>query len=102
MSILEKFNNLLGSTNKPIFTLFGAEDWCRPCKLIAPHFQELSDETNNIVFVKVDMDSALELATEYQVDTLPCLLIFVNGKLKDRMSGGLNRDKISDMMRKFS
>ena len=60
---------------KPVLVDFSAE-WCGPCQLLKPIFDELSKEIKEIKFVKVDVDEEKELALKYGVRGVPCLILF--------------------------
>ena len=56
-------------------------NWCGPCKMLAPIFEELSETyQNDVQFVKVNVDEVPVLAHEYQVMTVPTLMLFKDGK----------------------
>jgi thioredoxin len=72
--------------DKNVIVDFSAE-WCGPCKRIAPDFEELSKKNTNVVFLKVDVDSAEKLAEAYEISALPTFLFFIKGVLMKRMEG---------------
>ena len=61
--------------------------WCGPCKMIAPAFDELSNEYPDSYFVKVDVDQVKAIAKRYEVMSMPTFILFKNGKVVDRFSG---------------
>lgn len=68
--------------------------WCGPCKMLAPVFEELSGEMENVNFFKVDVDQALDIAREYAITTVPTMIIFKNGEVADKMIGFLPKEHI--------
>ncbi len=66
--------------DKPVFVDFFAE-WCGPCKMAAPVVEELvEDYKDKAVIAKVDVDAEQDLAREYQVMSIPTVIIFKNGQ----------------------
>lgn len=66
--------------------------WCAPCRMIAPVIEELaSDYAGKIYFGKLNVDENRRTALQYQIMTIPTLLIFKNGKLIDRIIGAMSR-----------
>lgn len=62
--------------------------WCGPCKMIAPVLEELDSEIGNEVkIVKVDVDNNPATAAEYQVMSIPSLLLFKDGELAAKTVG---------------
>ncbi len=68
-------------------------DWCGPCKMISPIIDELSEE-KNIKVCKINTDEAIELAKEYGVMTIPCIIAFKDGKEINRSIGLVNKDEL--------
>ncbi|MFW6110858.1 MAG: thioredoxin [Thermoproteota archaeon] len=69
--------------------------WCAPCRMIAPILDELAkDYAGKIVFGKLNVDENKEAATQYQIRSIPALLVFKDGKLIDRIVGAMSREKL--------
>lgn len=66
-------------------------DWCGPCKMTGPIIDELSDELKNIKFVKSNVDQNSDLASSYQIFSIPTFMIFKDGKVAHQFVGA--RDK---------
>ncbi|MBU0618702.1 thioredoxin [Patescibacteria group bacterium] len=72
---------------KPVLVDFFAE-WCGPCKLAGPVMDELAEEYKDKVIVgKVNVDEASALAGQYNVMSIPVVIIFKNGQEVDRITG---------------
>lgn len=61
--------------NDTVIVDFWAE-WCGPCKMFAPTFEEVSDEHDDIVFAKVDTEDQQELAMQFGIRSIPTLMVF--------------------------
>lgn len=62
--------------------------WCGPCKMLAPIFESLASEyEGKVTFLKVDVDDNEELCREYGISSIPNVLLFKNGELKDNSLG---------------
>jgi thioredoxin len=62
--------------------------WCGPCRMIEPTIKELAKESNGRWVVgKLDVDRNQQTAARYQIDAIPALLLFKNGKLVDKIVG---------------
>lgn len=53
--------------------------WCGPCRMISPRFEALSEKFPNVVFVKVDVDQAGEIAQNMQISAMPTFIFFKDG-----------------------
>jgi thioredoxin 1 len=69
-------------------------EWCGPCKMTAPIIEELSNEMDDVSFVKVDVDQNQELAGQYSVFSIPTFLIFKDGKVVNQFTGAQGKDAI--------
>lgn len=79
--------------NEVVFVDFFAK-WCGPCKMISPIVDEISNEIENVTFVKVDVDESNELASMFNIMSIPTLLIFKNGELKAKNVGFMSKSEI--------
>jgi thioredoxin 1 len=69
--------------------------WCGPCKMLAPVLEGLSGEMEGKAkFIKVDIDQSLELASEFQIASVPTMVIFKDGKKVEQLVGFLPKEKI--------
>ncbi len=81
------FDQVVLKADKPVLVDLWAP-WCRPCLMVTPILDELSDEyEGKISFVKVDVDQNPKTATRYGIMSIPTLLIFKNGKPVSQIVG---------------
>ena len=73
-------------------------DWCGPCKMFGPVFEEVSNESN-INFVKVDVDKENDIARRYGVMTIPTVILFKNGEEVKRNIGYMSKEELIDFMK---
>ena len=85
------FSTIIHNENKLVLVDFWAE-WCAPCKMLAPILEEISkDLEEKILVCKVNLDENQDLASEFSIKSIPTLLLFENGKLKDTKVGLLSK-----------
>ena len=75
-------------------------EWCGPCKMIAPIFEDVANELTNAKFVKVNVDECPNLAGNYQIANIPTLLIFKNGAPIDKLIGFMPKDQLKAAIEK--
>ncbi len=75
----ENFDELVLKSEKPVLLDFWAP-WCGPCKMIGPVLEQISEERDDIIIAKMDIDENPETPTSYGVRSIPTMLIFRGGE----------------------
>lgn len=83
---MEKFTDIINSESPVLVDFFAT--WCGPCKMMHPILEELSGKVaGKARILTVDIDKNQELAAQYNVRSVPTLIIFKGGEVKWRTSG---------------
>lgn len=96
----ENFKSQIESSDKVVIVDFFAT-WCGPCKMLTPVFEELSNSMTDVDFVKIDIDQSLRIAQEYNVTSVPTMMIFKNGKPVDTIIGFVPKQNIENKLRMY-
>ncbi len=98
MSLVEgtrdNFKQEVLNIKQPVLVDFNAS-WCPPCQALHPILEELSD---NYKIVTVDIDDEEDLAREYGISSIPCLVLFKDGEEVDRRFGLQPKKRIIKML----
>lgn len=82
---MEEFNQL---KKEGIVLVDFFATWCGPCKMLGPELEKLADQfVNQAKIVKIDVDEYGALANEYQIQSVPTMILFKNGQPVQRVSG---------------
>ena len=68
--------------------------WCGPCRIVAPHLEELNSEREDLRVVKLNVDDNPETAARYNVMSIPTLLLFKNGQVAHQIIGALPKNRL--------
>ncbi len=92
----DNFNEEVNENKDTLIIDFWAE-WCGPCKLLSPIIEELAKEfEGKIYFAKVNLDNNQDLAMKFSIRSIPTLLLFKKGQLKDTKVGLLSKSDLKD------
>lgn len=92
----ENMNEVI-STNDFVIVDFWAP-WCNPCKSFAPIYEELSEKYPDIVFAKVDTEAEQQLAGEFQIRSIPTLMIFREQVILFSQPGALQASQLEQVI----
>ena len=82
----ETFENEVLDSNQKVIIDFYA-DWCGPCKVFSPIFEKVSQELEDVKFVRVNVDEEPELANKYMAYSIPYIVVIENGKVVNSHTG---------------
>ena len=95
----EEFEDSILENSGVCLVDFWAE-WCGPCKQISPILEEIaSEENNDITIAKINIDENPRVATDYGIRSIPTMLLFSNGELKDTKVGVLPKQELNDWIK---
>jgi thioredoxin 1 len=98
----EEFQNTILDNKGLCLVDFWAE-WCGPCKQVGPILEEIaSDDQINITIAKINIDENPRTPTNYGVRSIPTLMLFSDGELKDTKVGALPRQELKDWIKENS
>lgn len=96
-----EFESEVIESELPVLVDFYAS-WCGPCKMIAPVVEELSNELQGKAkIVKVDIDESDDIASKYNVRSVPTLMFFKGGEVVDKIVGAVPKNIMSDKVQKM-
>jgi thioredoxin 1 len=96
-----KFSDLIKS-EKPTLVDFFAE-WCGPCKTMKPILEDLKSKVGeNSSIIKIDVDKNPHVASAYQIQGVPTLILFKNGEVVWRQSGVVMANKLEQIIKQYT
>ena len=93
----ENFKEEVLNSEEPVLVDFYA-DWCGPCNAMSPVIEELAKELEGKAKVgKINVDENSDIAVEYNVMSIPTLIVFKNGKEEKRLVGLRNKEELINL-----
>ena len=101
MSVLtvtkENFQKEVMDSAQPVLLDFWAS-WCGPCLMVSPVVDEIAEENTDVKVGKVNVDEQRELAAQFNVMSIPTLVVTKNGKIVNQMVGARPKVQIAAML----
>lgn len=94
----ENFEKEVLESEKTVLVDFYAE-WCGPCKRLSPIVEEVAKEETEVKFVKMNIDNCEDIAIEYQVMSIPTLVVMKNGKEANRSVGLIDKEQVKELIK---
>lgn len=91
------FKSEVIDSGKKVLVDFSAE-WCGPCRMVEPILEEMSKSFKDIEFKRVNVDDNEDLAQQYGVMSIPCIVLFDGGKEVNRVVGFRSREELEKMI----
>jgi thioredoxin 1 len=96
----EDFDTVVTKAAGKVLVDFWAE-WCGPCRMVGPVLEEMEGDYPDVIFVKLDVDQATDIAQRFGVMNIPTILAFEGGEVKQRIVGAMPRQRLVEELGGF-
>ena len=98
---MENFNDIIKSDSLTLVDFFAT--WCGPCKMMHPVLEQLKDDLGeSIRIIKLDVDKNENLSMQYNIQSVPTLMLFKNGDVVWRQSGAMSLNELKSLIAQYS
>ena len=91
------FDEVVLNNDKPVIVDFWAA-WCGPCKMLSPIMEEVASENDSFVVASLNVDENMDLAQEYMIASIPCLVVFKGGVEVNRSVGLISKEEVVSLV----
>ena len=93
----DNFQELVLNADREVLLDFWAP-WCGPCRMVSPIVDEIAQERKDVLVGKVNVDEEMELAAQFQVMSIPTLVVLNQGQVVSRVVGARPKDAILSLL----
>ena len=98
---MENFSDIIKSDKLTLVDFFAT--WCGPCKMMHPILEQLKEEMgDSIRILKIDVDDNEDLSMQYNIQSVPTLMLFKSGEIVWRQSGAKSLNELKSLIAQFS
>ncbi len=90
------FQEEVVQSDKPVLVDFWAP-WCGPCRMVGPILDEIAEEREDLKICKINVDEETELASQFQIMSIPTLLVVKNGEIVNKTLGARPKQQILEL-----
>lgn len=94
---VDNFNEEVLQVKLPVLADFYA-DWCGPCRMLRPALEQISEERTDVIVAAVNIDENPELADDYDISSIPCVILFKDGAEIDRSIGLVPKEALEALL----
>ena len=91
------FEEVVLKSETPVLVDFNAT-WCGPCRMLKPTLDQVAAERPDVKVVGVDIDENMDLAEEYGIFSIPCLILFKDGAEAERSVGLVPKERVLELL----
>ena len=93
----DNFQELVLNADREVLLDFWAP-WCGPCRMVSPIVDEIAEQRTDVLVGKVNVDEEMALAAQFQVMSIPTLVVLKNGQVVNRVVGARPKDAILSLL----
>ena len=93
----DNFQELVLNADREVLLDFWAP-WCGPCRMVSPIVDEIAQERKDVLVGKVNVDEEMELAAQFQVMSIPTLVVLKNGQVVNQVIGARSKRELLSLL----
>ena len=93
----DNFQEVVLNSDKPVLVDFWAS-WCGPCRMVAPVLEEIANERSDVKVCKINVDEEPELASRYNVMSIPTMIVVKEGQVVNQAVGARPKSQILSLL----
>lgn len=98
----DELKSILDSNKDKLIIVDFFADWCGPCNMLGQTIKDITNERNDFILVKIDVEESIEIVSEYRIRNIPTLIFIKDNEILERNVSNISKENLIEKISKYA